>query len=379
MVKFVHTSDWQIGMKAKHVSQQADKLREARLKATERLILASQEENCDFIIIAGDLFEDNAVDPVLVQRIIDLLSKAPCAIYLIPGNHDPLTPNSVYSRGIWERAGSNVHILSKPEPVQVGQVILYPCPVFEKSSRVDPTSWIPVEEQNRIRIGIAHGSLLIRDDIPKDDFPIAYNSAEKSHLDYLALGHWHSIFKYKGTDGVERTIYSGTHETTKFGESQCGKALSVEIQGPESKPQIREIHTGILNWNQWRRSVINAGDIRDLMAELEQIENPGSVLLELVLEGTLDVQGLTLVQEELNPLLESRYLHHRLNIENLLSHPTEAELQQLAQQGPIRETINRISRMANPESGMVLPEGVTPEIATRALSLLYSLLKEAQL
>lgn len=378
MVKFVHTSDWQMGMKAKDASEQASKLREARLKAAENVLLAAQEEQSDFIVIAGDLFEDNAVEPVLVQRVVDLFSKAPCSVYVIPGNHDALTPNSVYHRRLWERAGSNVQVLNAAEPVEAGEAILYPCPLFEKSSRLDPTSWIPVEEPNIIRIGIAHGSLRIREDISNDDFPIAPNTVVKRRLDYLALGHWHSLLKYKAPDGVVRTAYSGTHETTKFGESQSGQVLAVEIEEPEAEPQIREISTGTLRWRQWKRDVASAEDVGVLMRELEQIENTESVLLEVILEGTLDAEGLTLMEGELRPLLESRYLYHRLNIENLLPQPTESELRQLAQTGPLLETINRLSQMANPEPGISLPEGVTPEVATRALSLLYRLAKEVQ-
>jgi len=378
VIKFVHTSDWQMGMKAKHVSEKGSELREARLKAAKNVLLAAQEERCDFIIIAGDLFEDNAVEQVLVQRVVDLLSKTHCPIYIIPGNHDALTPNSVYRRGLWERAGSHIHVLNVAEPMEIGEAILYPCPLFEKSSRSDPTSWIPVEEPNRVRIGIAHGNLLIREDIPDDDFPIAPDAAVKYKLDYLALGHWHSLLKYKGPDGIARTAYSGTHETTKFGESRSGQALAVEIEAPEAEPQIREISTGTLRWKQWRRQVTGAEDVRGLMGELEQIENPESLLLEVALEGTLDVGGLTLMEEEVCPLLESRCLYNRLNREKLLRQPTESELRQLAPEGPLRETIDRLSRMANPQSGTPLPEGVTPEVADVALSLLYRLAKEVQ-
>ena len=378
MVKFVHTSDWQMGMKAKHVSEYASEVREARLKAVENVLLAAQEEQSDFIIVAGDLFEDNAVEPVLVQRVVDLLSESPCPVYVISGNHDPLTPSSVYHRRLWEKAIPNIHLLKTTESVQAGEAVLYPCPLFEKSSSVDPTSWIPVEKPDNIRIGIAHGSLLIRDDISSDDFPINPDAAAEHKLDYLALGHWHSSFKYKGSDGVVRTAYSGTHETTKFGESESGQVLAIEIEKPKAEPQIREIPTGTLRWRQWKREVASAEDIRGLMGELEQIENPESVLLEIVLEGTLDVEGLTLMEGEVRPLIETRCLYHRFNTENLLPQPTESELRQLEQRGPLRETIDRLSQMADPESGTPLPEGVTSEEAKQALSLLYRLAKEAQ-
>jgi DNA repair exonuclease SbcCD nuclease subunit len=375
MLKFLHTSDWQMGMKAEYASERAHDIREARLKAAENVLSVARKEGLDFIIIAGDLFEDNAVEPVLVQKVSDLLSCSPCPIYIIPGNHDPFTPNSVYKRELWNQSGSKVHVLNSEEPIEAGAAIIYPCPLSEKSSRQDPTSWIPIEENNRIRIGIAHGSLTISKDISRDDFPIDPDAATKHGLDYLALGHWHSTSKYPTKDGIERTAYSGTHETTKFGEKDSGQVLVIEIAAKEAEPDIHNIPTGTLQWEQWRRNVTNVDDLRNLIDELGRTDNPGSILLEVILEGTLDAEGLNMIESQLRPILESRYLYYKL-MERVIPHPTESEMNRLAQGSAMKNAIRRLSEMADPGADTILPDGMTPEIAKRASLLLYSILAE---
>ena len=130
-MRFIHTADWQLGMKAAHVGKAAETVREERVKTVERLIELSKDKKADFILVAGDTFEDNAVSRLLVQKVADILSKADVPIYLIPGNHDPLVPGSVWEHPAWEDAG-NVHVLREETPVEIPGGTLYPCPVKEK-------------------------------------------------------------------------------------------------------------------------------------------------------------------------------------------------------------------------------------------------------
>ncbi|MGH7200999.1 MAG: metallophosphoesterase family protein, partial [Planctomycetaceae bacterium] len=73
-MKFLHTADWQLGMKAAHVGAAGKSVREARLKSVERIVEVASEQRVDFVLIAGDTFEHNAVDRVLVQKVADLLA-----------------------------------------------------------------------------------------------------------------------------------------------------------------------------------------------------------------------------------------------------------------------------------------------------------------
>ena len=56
MVKFIHTADWQIGMKAAHVGAVGQRVRAERLEAARRVIEAATRHRADFIMVAGDTF-----------------------------------------------------------------------------------------------------------------------------------------------------------------------------------------------------------------------------------------------------------------------------------------------------------------------------------
>ena len=84
-MKFLHTADWQIGMKAAGLGGAAEAIREERSYAAKRALDVAKEKEVDFIILAGDSFEDNAVDRLLVQRVADILSTFSGPVYIIPG------------------------------------------------------------------------------------------------------------------------------------------------------------------------------------------------------------------------------------------------------------------------------------------------------
>ncbi len=193
-MKFIHTADWQLGMKAAHVGEAAARVREERLAAARRVVGVARDHGAEFVLIAGDTFEDNGVERALIQKVADILGSSHVPVYLIPGNHDPLTPGSVWEHPAW-KSMEHVHVLREEKPVDIPGGILYPCPVKDKRSRKDPTAWIPSEDEGAIRIGLAHGTV---EGVPQPepDHPIARDAASRAGLDYLALGHWHSTATY---------------------------------------------------------------------------------------------------------------------------------------------------------------------------------------
>jgi len=73
-MRFLHTADWQIGMKAAALGDAGARVREERLAAGRRVVETAKSHDVDFLLVAGDLFEDNAVDRVLVQKVVDILN-----------------------------------------------------------------------------------------------------------------------------------------------------------------------------------------------------------------------------------------------------------------------------------------------------------------
>jgi len=59
VVKFVHTADVQLGMKALQAPEAAEQVRAHRFDALASVMDLAKREAADFVLIAGDLFEDN--------------------------------------------------------------------------------------------------------------------------------------------------------------------------------------------------------------------------------------------------------------------------------------------------------------------------------
>ena len=114
-MKFVHSGDWQIGMAAAQVGAAGDRVRAVRLETCGRIADVCRRESADFLILAGDTFEHNGVSRKLVSEVIDRLRSMPCPVFVIPGNHDPLQPGSVWEHEGWGTA-RNVHVLRTDLP-----------------------------------------------------------------------------------------------------------------------------------------------------------------------------------------------------------------------------------------------------------------------
>jgi DNA repair exonuclease SbcCD nuclease subunit len=372
-VKFIHTADWQLGMKAAHAGSAAPRVREERLAAARRVVRAVREQGAEFVLIAGDTFEDNGVERALIQKVADILGSTSVPVYLIPGNHDPLTPGSVWEHPAWKTM-EHVYVLREEKPVEIPGGVLYPCPVKDKRSRKDPTVWIA--SAGTIRIGLAHGSVEgIQQAEP--DHPIARNAAARAGLDYLALGHWHSTATYPAPDGSVRMAYSGTHETTSFGERDSGNVLVVEIAGPGAAPSITPVRTGGLTWKVIEKDIREPGDLLRVRQDIESQENPESTLVELRLKGLLvaaERDEIARIEE----ILASRFLFHHMDSSGLRPSPEDANWLAILPPGILQNVAARLQELSDPRFSGERPEGASPDVASRALIELYALMTEVQ-
>src|SRR5438132_1395347 len=99
MTSFLHAADLHLGMRTTRFdSATAGKVREARFTALDNILKKARELAVDFVLIAGDLFDDSAVDNRTAQRAFDMLDSLPMPVYVLPGNHDPLLTS-----GVWDR------------------------------------------------------------------------------------------------------------------------------------------------------------------------------------------------------------------------------------------------------------------------------------
>jgi predicted phosphodiesterase len=313
-MKFLHTADWHIGLKASHLGAAGARVRGERFSAARRAIRAANERGVDFVAVAGDMFDDNSVKPEAVKEAVSILETSSAPVYIIPGNHDYICPGSVWEHEAWGRSGK-IRVLADKKPVDIGEAVLFPCPVCERASAADPTAWIPAGggPPDKIRIAIAHGSV---QGLPKEelDFPIPRGLPARKNLDYAMLGHWHS-YSVMALDGggACRMAYCGSHETAKFGKPDSGCVAVVTIEKRGSAPAVERIDTGGLAWID-RKEEIDGGDaISAVIESVMGIAGKESALVSLELSGVYGLSDVGALNE-LRAIGESgRFLYFRVD------------------------------------------------------------------
>jgi len=397
MVRFLHAADLHLGLRITRFEENAcNRIGEARFEAIEQLRAKAVEHKVDFILIAGDVFDDHSISKAIAERAFTLFEgKAlPCPVYIIPGNHDPLIPGGVWDREPWKRAQptKNIHLLREPKPVQVQglPVTIFPCPLRNRNSVDDPTCWIADhlrgEGDASIRIGLAHGSLHLFPNLPLDDHLITKDAADRYGLDYLALGHWHKPLKHRSASGVERTAYSGTHEPMRFpGLGAClstgwtsysgdgdaerfqdegrGTALLVSIDEAGAVPVIETIEVGRLRWEDHRQDVSAKplGEIISFFAEKDLRER---TLLRLHLFGVLDPEKHQRM-ENLRDILNRYCPGSSLHTDEVLVEPTNEQAAQIVGDGVLARILERLRQQTQST------DTAAKRVAELALKLLY--------
>ena len=319
-----------------------ERVRAPRLETIRRIRTLAKDENVDFVLVAGDTFEDHGISKKLVADVSDLLSGFEQPVYMIPGNHDPFV-----SGGVWEQVRrtcrSNVHVLTERIPVEIQGGIVFPCPLIKRWSKENPTDWIPKEPRDRIRIGLAHGSL---DILPGEKLdPIKPDSADLLGLDYLALGHWHSLMIWKAAGGASRVAYSGTPETSAFGETDSGNVLLVDIEAPGAPPILRPHRVGELRWWDFSEHICQPGEVQQLLKRLQDEPNADRTLTCLKLTGLLFAEDAEIARAIRDLPQKSIYLFFRLD-DGLRPAPTDQRWITDLPEGLIRSSAQTLHRQS---------------------------------
>lgn len=315
MVRFIQSSDWQIGMKGGGLGEAGPFVRETRIESIRNVLKTAQEKDAEFILLCGDIFEHNMVGQETVKKVVAIFNQYPhIPVFLLPGNHDIVGSDCVYERPIFQRI-KHLTVLSRSDIVEIGGATLHPCPVLSRLTTKDLTANIPsVRDKDGIHIGVAHGSLLGK--FPASDWegtplPVDPSCIERTGMDYLALGHWHSHRAFDDGSGVPRIAYSGTHEQTKFGEDAAGLCLLVEIDKKGAPPRISTIRTGQLTWTSDEFEMKDSSSVDELKRHFEAIR--GTDMVRLVLHGELPLEH----KQELEDILEFQAtLHKNLRVES---------------------------------------------------------------
>src|SRR5687767_13883932 len=97
-IVLVHSSDLHVDddrVAAMHGGDGAAGLRD--------VLTAARSLGADVVLLAGDTFDNHQVSAATIDRAGRLLADAGIPVVILPGNHDPAMPGSIWARGGFDR------------------------------------------------------------------------------------------------------------------------------------------------------------------------------------------------------------------------------------------------------------------------------------
>ncbi|MBW8172039.1 metallophosphoesterase [Ornithinimicrobium sp. Arc0846-15] len=292
-MRFLHTADWQIGMTRAFLSTEAQaRFADARLESIRSLGNVAVAQGCEFIVVAGDVFENNQLNTQTVQRALEVMRDVAVPIYLLPGNHDSLERGTLYEQDDFvAHLPEHVHILAEPGAHEVREgVELVAAPWHGKHPDRDLVSEAlsqtgPADGTTRIVVG--HGSIDALDRGAGERFNIAAEPLESAlaagQIHFVALGDRHSTTSVGSSGAI---WYSGASEVTALREEAPGNVLVVDLEAGQA-PSVTQHHVGTWTFAERAFDVSTAADVAAVERGLSTMPSKDRTVLKLRLQGTL--------------------------------------------------------------------------------------------
>ena len=224
-MKILHTSDLHIGSPLTS-RLSADKVRERKselLSNFERMIEEAAYRRVRIFIIAGDLFDSERITKSAAERVLGAIARCPSVDFLyLSGNHEK---NALKESGI--PMPQNLKLFGEEWTYfDYGDVC-----VVGRSEMCENMFRTLSLDYAKTNIAVLHGEL--RDGKSGGEI-IGKRELEGKHVDYLALGHYHSYSTEKISDtGI--AVYAGTPEGRGFDEVGEKGFVIIDADGRHAK------------------------------------------------------------------------------------------------------------------------------------------------
>ncbi len=182
-----------------------------------RVVLnAARTHGADYVLLVGDIFDNNRQSASILEQSAALLRDAGRPVIVLPGNHDPVTPDSVWRRGGLDRL-ANLHIIG----ITHACAVHFPGHDLEiwGHAHIDYNNMAPLRSpparSARWQVALAHGHYEDDGAVPlRPSWLISNAEIEATGADYLALGHWNRAARV-GTGVTVPAFYSGSPDLAK--------------------------------------------------------------------------------------------------------------------------------------------------------------------
>lgn len=197
-LRILHSADWHLDTPFTGFSPEQRRYLKGELaKIPERIADICRQQDCDLMLLAGDLF-DGPYTKESAAIVKDALQRCGVPVFISPGNHDFCGPGSPWLEEIWPE---NVHIFKgKLESVTVPELncrvygagyTAMDCPGLLEGFRA--------EGEETFHVAVLHGDAVQ----PRSPYcPVTAAQVRESGLAYLALGHIHKSGAIHGGETI---------------------------------------------------------------------------------------------------------------------------------------------------------------------------------
>lgn len=290
-LKILHSADWHLDSPFGGFSEeQRALLKDEQRKIPGKIADLCRRENCDLVLLAGDLF-DGEVSRETLDTVKDALASCGVPVMIAPGNHDFCGPGSPWLEEKWPQ---NVFVFTGGlESVSIKGLN---CRVYGAGFQsMDCGALLEnfeAQGEETYCVAVLHGDAAQKNS-PYN--PITSAQVRRSALDYLALGHIHRAGAFRAGNtlcawpgcpmgrGWDETGEKGVCIVTLDGEASIQAVsldtlrffdLDVDI-GDDAAAALEEALPGMGSDDFYRISLTGYGevDLAALKAQLPQFPN----------------------------------------------------------------------------------------------------------
>ena len=308
VAKFLHAADLHLGAPLESLGESIDSGTYNRIKplvnkAFDRLIDVAIAEEVDFVVLAGDVYDNADRDPGAQRRFLlglRRLTDAGIKVFMVHGNHDPLTKDikqGVLPEGVTVfpagKLGSQVVTMRNGVNVTVAGVS------YARKEETDNLVPLFAGLTGRTIVGVLHTNVGGNDSGHKNYAPSTPAELQASPVNYWALGHIHK----RSVNPIDSGwwAYPGNLQGRSVKASECGPKgvliLDIDDDGRVLEPRFVDCST--VRFERVSVPVDTVGVITDLndvvnatlarvVAEAEGLP----VMVRLELTGSTDLADL---------------------------------------------------------------------------------------
>jgi DNA repair exonuclease SbcCD nuclease subunit len=289
MIRILHTADVHLGHEFPALREKGPDHRRQLLATFDQIINLATRQNVSLLLIAGDLFDTNAVLGKPVRAVLATFKKLEAAgirACILPGTHDAYSEDSIYR---FVDLPANVTVLTPQRVYQTYadlDLTVYGKAFDGKLVGSSALQGLSCRANSRLHVGMAYCSLRMEGATDREAMLVDKDEIGSSGFDYLALGHWHSFRDC--SQGATKAFYCGSPEPISVDQKGAGSVALVTIHD-RGRVDVQQIRVGGRVFDEMTINVELVKSFEEIAQIISTKADP-DLILQVTLKGTPDLE-----------------------------------------------------------------------------------------